>query len=852
MLFPLMVCLLSRAVGEEDRTAKFFEGLRCRRLFSLAEGFCLRQLARKDLTPTERADVVLEYSKTLAEHARHAIDEERPALWKRAVQVIDEFQKADLRNPKRPFLDVQRAMVAAIHGEFLRSRVELLPDEPKSIEQADAALAAAIPRFRELERSLDRSSTGSRAGGLPKQYQLSASDRRKLLRQVRYQLGLLLLEQARHAPADSPIRSATLIDAEKRLQPTAAGSAGGLVTWRSQVALAEISRLRGEAGTAAKRLNAIERKRPPRDILDQVIAERVRLLLDAGKPADAAQLLIAERARRSDKRLPGELRYLKLQATVALWELAVREKEPLLAANLLKTAATIAERADREIGGYWAYRCRLLIQRTEETRRYGPALAPQIRKARALFAARNTTAALAAYVHAVEMAREAGKSELAAELEFTQASILLQRGEYEQAGNVFGRLASRKPAGRQTAPAHLLWAYCLGRLYDRQRSKARRIAYTTALTEHRQRFASDPTAAEATWMLAQLEESRLQWTQAISLYAQIPHRHRREPEARLGVARCYELVIDYLRRNHQPVGEWEQSGIDRLERYVSLFPPSPRPLNLTDAKVELRLARIYLNREFPEYSKADRLLERLLVVSESAGTASVKQAGKSDVRFWKSLRQTAAQLRIVSLAGQRKVAQATTLVRKLADSGPAEVLAVLDGLTRAAVNVNGSTRTGLGELQLQAAEPLVRRRKQLTATQQSRLDHCLAEAYAATDRSRRAITIYAQLLQKSPRDRDLLTTIAQLRMRCGTPECLKAATTNWRALGKLNNPGSRDWLRARYQVALCSYRLKNYDECHKLLTVTRLLYPDLGGRELKAKYTALEHKLKGTRPSSSS
>ena len=853
LLAGLIVCLfgagrLRCAVGGDDLSARYFEGLRSRRLFSLAEGLCLRQLARQDLAPTDKADVVLEYSKTLAEHARHEIDEERPALWKRAVQVIDEFQNADPRNPKRPFLDVQRAQVASVRGEFLQTRAELLPDDPQSARQAAAAIAAAIARFETLEQSLDKS---SRAGGMSIPYRLSTSERRRLLREVRYRLGLLLLEQGRHAAAGSPVRAAALSGAERRLQKTAFDVDATPRAWRSQVALAEIDRLRGKRDLAGKRLNAIELKHPPPSVLDRVTAERVRLLLDVGKAADAAQFLISDRAKRPDKRLPGELRSLKVQATIALWKLAVREQQPMLAANLLNMATIITERAEREIGGYWAYRCRLLVRRVEQTRRYGPDLAPRIRTARVLFAAGKTAAALKAYAEAADRARSLKKIELAAELDDTRASILLKQGRYQQAGELFHRLGDQKPAGRRNAPAHLLWAYCLGRLYDRQRSKARRLAYTAALTEHRERFADDPTAAEATWLLANLEESRLQWTRAIALYAQIPHGHRREPQARLGVARCYELVIDYLRRNHHPVGDWEQSAIDRLERYISLFPPVPKPLNLFDAEVELRLARIYLNREFPEYTKADRLLERLLTASEPVGDAATRRKTKPDVRSWKSLRQNVVQLRIVSLAGQRQIDKARKLVRELSDSGPADVLAVLDGLTRAAVNVGGATRAGLGELQLQAAEPLVRRRKQLTATQQSRLDHCLAEAYAATDRSRRAITIYSQLLRTSPRDRDLLTTIADLRMKCGTSECLKAARANWQMLQSLDKPGSRNWLAARYQVTLCSYRLGRYDECRKLLTVTRLLYPDLGGRELKAMYTTLEQMVKVARPSSS-
>ena len=52
------------------------------------------------------------------------------------------------------------------------------------------------------------------------------------------------------------------------------------------------------------------------------------------------------------------------------------------------------------------------------------------------------------------------------------------------------------------------------------------------------------------------------------------------------------------------------------------------------------------------------------------------------------------------------------------------------------------------------------------------------------------------------------------------------------------------WLDARYHLARCAFELKDYEECRKLLGVTKLLYPNLGNDEVRARFASLEAKLR--------
>src|SRR5690606_7121942 len=86
-------------------------------------------------------------------------------------------------------------------------------------------------------------------------------------------------------------RTSSLIEAEEWLRPVAGGLAGDDLTWNAQLLLADVVRLRGDTKQAAAMLAAIERSEPPQSVVDRIVGQRVRILLDLQKPADAAELL---------------------------------------------------------------------------------------------------------------------------------------------------------------------------------------------------------------------------------------------------------------------------------------------------------------------------------------------------------------------------------------------------------------------------------------------------------------------------------------------------------------------------------------------------------------------------------
>ena len=88
-----------------------------------------------------------------------------------------------------------------------------------------------------------------------------------------------------------------------------------------------------------------------------------------------------------------------------------------------------------------------------------------MQQARADFLAHRIDAALNGYARAEKLARTSGQTELAFDLGYTRASILLREKQYEVASAEFLRLSNEYSQNGKAAAAHLNSAYCLGRMY---------------------------------------------------------------------------------------------------------------------------------------------------------------------------------------------------------------------------------------------------------------------------------------------------------------------------------------------------------------------------------------------------
>ena len=436
-----------------------------------------------------------------------------------------------------------------------------------------------------------------------------------------------------------------------------------------------------------------------------------------------------------------------------------------------------------------------------------------------------------------------GITNLLLELRDSRASLLFQAKQFDEAAVAFRELAEA-PRHERSAATHLLWAFCLGKQFESDPTDVHRSDFVAALSSLRERYTDQPEASEASWLLGQTLERQQQFFEAIDSFASVSEKHARYDEAWAVIARCHEKNLLRLRSDGKPTADAEDAAIKQLMPRAQFIlqasgaalaprandeaPDSRRanaaPLAMNAARSELlvRFARLLLEKKPADDKTADQLLAVVIAQSQE--------------RDWL---RAAKQLRVVSLAGQRRIDEADRLIESLEASGPDELLSLLDGLNAVAARSDIGTQRLVAELQLRASQSLADSPSKLTEPQRVRMWKARAEAFAATGQPSKAVAVYQQLVEKSPRDPKLLRTAAELFESLDSTAGNQQAKTAWRKLEGLLKAGSVEWLDARWHVIRSCRKVGEHAEADKLLKVTKLLYPDLGGDTMRVRFDEL-------------
>ena len=853
------------SIGRADEShARYFEQLRQRGLFSLAESDAISRLAGENLSLATETELTIELSRTLAEHARFAPDAERDELWERAQSLVQDLIDRDRTNPRSILLAGQLASVAVSTGEWLRGEAEVRPFDASLRKRARSECKTAVERLQELEKQLAEpgrdASVKKPSPGSPAGYEL-----RILLHQVRWQLSQTWCLLAELASPNSAERTANAANAEqvlRRLKPVTDEP----IQSRTKLLQITAARLKGDLDRAAQVLSNLEKSTPkPADsVLDEITVERVRLLLEQQQPTEAAELLLKTRNQR--QRLTGELWFLQTRALIALRDITLEKQQETLAERLGLQITTTIERCEEQVGGYWGRRCRQAWDAAQTARKYGLELDTLMQQARLDFTSGQIEAALAEYSQAEDAAQKSGQTDLAHELGFTRASILLDQKQYEAAATEFFRLAQESRSPDKGAKSHLLGAYALGRFYDEMRTSPRREAYTEALDRHLKEYATDPTVNEARFFKGQLEEQRQQATLALPLYLEVDPRHPRAADAVSGAARCYETILRRMIERRLPTADFEREAIDRLSRHLAQATNSVETWTATQADVALRLSAILL-RAATESSLADETeseTERehgnsLRPQGNSAGSSRLQQATvwltrvnmylelhrdePATAASTTLLRQRAIPLQIIVLAGKGKLDEAEELLKSLKNTSPELLLAVMEGLSQFISSKSPATGDSVAALSLRAGELLGTDRDQLAPVQRSLLDQYLTTAYLATGQTAKAVNLMKSRAEQGPKDVEIQREIGLRLSSLKSPEAATLSKQCWRRVESLTKGGSAEWFVARLEVLRACLQLNQVQEGRKLLQVTKVLYPDLGGKPLADQFEAIDRAL---------
>jgi len=801
---------------------RFLAGLRERGLYELAETHCTKRLADPGLTEIERAELTAELARALAEQAAASPPGEREPLWQRASRATEEFIGQNPESSRLLLVRSQAALTLLDRGELARQEAELLGGDPSRYEEAKGHLRAAVARLETLDRDVEEQIR--RPSPSPSQADPLSPDQLQSLRNtIQYQLARAYRNQAMCYPADSPDRANSLVKASRLLEFLAKLPADDPLSYRSAIALVRCTRLLGEHERARQYIELLLRDEVPPAVQLEARAEAIGVLLATGRLDDALRL--ASQPREPGTPASPELDYAALEAYLAAWRAAVKAKNDARARAWQDRVARQVEAIESLHGPYWGRRAELRLAGYVRGAPGGGNLEMLVRAAESAYRSGNLDEALTAYDRARAATGQQGAADRAFELGYTAAAIEHHRGHHDQALGRFRRLATSNPRHPKAPRAHLLAVHHAAQL-AREDSGGALDLYVTLLREHLDTWPRGPTADDVRRRLARLREHQRDWQGAIVAYTGISPGTEDYEDAVAGAARCYRAWLDERKAAGRPTeavaGEaaawFESLLLDAQGRPPERWSPVQR-------RAVLEAARLRLGYTDDGYARAEGVLAAAL-----GGSADAPADWKSDARA----------LLILSLAGQGKRSEAARVLEQLSAGPPEALLTMLDGLGQIAAEAPPEVRRELAELQLRTMELLdAPGREPPRALKRRTVERLRARALADAGRTAEARAAYRELAAAYPRDGEIQEAYAELLLEGEDRAALEAALEKWRELEKKSPPRSPRWFRAKYALALLHYRLDNPEQAAKIITLLKVLHPDLGGPEMRAKFEDL-------------
>lgn len=854
-LIATIICLtwtMSVRSGDNSELPEYFAGLRAQGLFQVAEEYAISRLAEPDVSAVQRAILSVELSKLLASHAAETLSETEAAeLWSRAEEVITPL----LNERDHPRWRAVRARRATLLCDRALASFWVCQLDPDSVVKRETSLSLTADAITALKSAMtdlgeaakavkQRTGAGERrvkpATGTERKPELgmTSAELQQIGDELEYLLVRMTLNKGRLLPSGLD-QDAALGDADQ-LSEKLVKRVNSEFIWPTRFARAETMRWLGDPGRSIAYLKSLRAADLTPDVADALVAEQARSILAAARPAESIQFILdhgQSKPALNQGQLSPELRSILIECLLASIPVTRGKGDAAIEDDLWQQAT-----AQQQLtSGPWRTYVDALLSRTEEARHYGTKLAAIVREGRLATQHRDWPAAAEAYALAAQQAIADGKVELAAEFTYMQASLEIEAGDFDQASKLLREFSTLFPQDQRVIDAHLLSAWALGRLNADHPSEARRADYISQLKEHVSKFSDSPTIHEAQWSLAVDAIQHHEWPAAVEALESIPSDHARAIEAQAQLPYCYEQgLVNSVDASAQEA--WEKRAVVSLQNQYATWPRPPAGWSLTQAENALRWARLLLRLNNRRYKEADQLLVQILNSREIEVREVARDRSKLDPA-WDRLVPTVTQLRVISLAGQGQMSEAEKLFETATATAPEDLLPLLSGLSELAAGLDEPSRRHLGRIQLAAARRLAQQRASLAPEMASLINRCLADAYAATGDLPEAINLYESQLKANPRDRALLEVIGTLSLQRGKPEDLKRAKGIYRQMEGLDPPGSPAWLRHRLSVAKVCFQLGETTECVKLMKVTKILYPELGGAALKAEYAALEAQL---------
>ena len=555
------------------------------------------------------------------------------------------------------------------------------------------------------------------------------------------------------------------------------------------------------------------------------MAEKIRL--DLGQDKLSAAQASMKQGRTALGEQSAELDFAHLETVIAAWQAAADEENKVQAAALQQQATAQVQLLEREYGAYWMRRAETLLARLVSGTESSD-IATLRRAAESFYRGGRIDEALQTYDRAAGIALQEGDTNNAFALLFTAASIQHQRPALQSAMDRFRSLSLKMPENQRASEAHLLAivnAVELIRSASESDRPGQMELYETLLREHLKQWPQGDSADQVRLWLGKLLESRRDWAGAMTVYRAVRPEYEKYGEAITGAIRTAEANLQAA----AATGELDP----RLAQEAALFceqqivgDTRAWPEKWSPAQLECALAAAKFRLQYTAGGAEP---------AELVLTAALSMANDAPADW-----QAEARLLLVSaLATQGKQVEAAAQLKQISTGSVKGLLTALANLDKLAADAQPTQRAGLADLELRLTELLSERKGELDEMDMRRLETIRASALVRAGHPLEALQAYEALTKKYPRDGDLHEAHAALLATATDETSRKLALDMWRTVESKTRRGEPRWFRARLAQAKLLYQIGDKAAATKLIKLTSILQPELGGPELKPEFEQL-------------
>ncbi len=815
-----MLCsLLCAPLRADESEAAFFEALRERRLFELAEKYARDGIATRKQNPVEQADLTVELIRTLALHALHSAPDDRPERWQEARDAAGEFLTKSASHPRAMLVRVQDALTLLAQGELGRQENDVGVLTAAGKEQALAVLREASALLEQLDKELTRE-IPLRRRVEAKAGELSADELFSLHQHVRQQMARALRNRALLYPVGSEDRLSLLLSASGVLEDLLRElAADDPLAPPTQLDLGVCKRMLGDQETARRLLLSLDEEHRPAAVRSAAQAELIRLELAAGRRAAAVEKLQAL----PSTAISPDLDLVRLEIELDRLRAASGADAATERRQVEEAIETLARRITQTHGAYWGRRADQLVASALSSSGGAESTAILSRAADSLYLKGEFDQAIAAYEQAAAKAAEAADPKAAFDLRYKAALVQQRRSQFADAARRLRELSLSLRTHPQAGQAHLLAAWNAAQA-ARQSAEAIEL-YDAILEEHGSVWPTGEAGAQAQLWLGRLRETQKRWREAAMAYGKVPTDANEFPEALSGAAKAWKEAL----RAQQAKGSVDardlQAALDYFESTADLSADKREPRSDSQRLAALTAAELMLDFGSADARRAETLLRAALARSPDAPAE------------W---RAAASARLVVALASQDdQRGEARRLLAEAAKASPEQLLQMASSLADVADRAGAEDRPIVATLLLEALALLAPQRSALDRATQVNVDRLQVRALAAAGREKEAIPLAAQLARENPDHGEILESYANLLLESGDRALLEQGLGQWRTIAARARPRTERWYRAKYSVALAQFKLGDIASATTLLRYTLEAPPGLKGTAWEEPFQAL-------------